>query len=54
MSDMQSFESHFPKATEFDWEMFVIGWYAGAKYSDDNRHGKESEQSTYDPPATQL
>jgi hypothetical protein len=47
MSDMQSFESHFPKATEFDWEMFVIGWYAGAKSGACIRDGVEREQSAY-------
>lgn len=32
MADMQRLESDFPTATDFDWEMFRIGWEAGAKW----------------------
>lgn len=35
ISDMQHSESLFPTATDFDWEMFRIGWNMGAKWGED-------------------
>jgi hypothetical protein len=32
MKDMQCFENRFPMATQFDWELFLIGWEAGARW----------------------
>ena len=45
MTDMQRLESDFPNATNFDWEMFRIGWEAGARWADDNscKSGQEEK-----------
>ncbi|HEY0264047.1 MAG TPA: hypothetical protein VGC07_05955 [Granulicella sp.] len=43
MRDMQNFEKRFPKATEFDWEMFQIGWEAGAKWAASNSDNPKQE-----------
>jgi len=51
IADMQSFESQFPTATNFDWEMFRVGWEAGAKWYDGNRPGINHEEDTCDPPS---
>jgi hypothetical protein len=34
MRDMQRFENDHPTATEFDWEVFRIGWDMGAKWGE--------------------
>lgn len=36
MTDMQHSESDFPTATGFDWEIFRIGWEAGARWGESN------------------
>ena len=46
MKDMQRSESDFPNATGFDWEMFQIGWEAGAKWADSNSCSEEQAGST--------
>ena len=56
MSDMQSFETQHPKATEFDWEVFRIGWEAGARWCDGTQLATQTlcesdrEENTCNPP----
>jgi hypothetical protein len=45
MKDMQRFESQYPTATEFDWEVFRIGWDMGAKWGEGRRSEKEQEKT---------
>jgi hypothetical protein len=50
MTDMQRLENDFPIATGFDWEMFQIGWEAGAKWAESNSCRQEEAGSTCSPP----
>jgi hypothetical protein len=56
MSDMQNFENQFPTATEFDWEVYRLGWEAGAKRYEGTpsaTHGQyvsDHEENTCNPP----
>jgi hypothetical protein len=60
MKDMQRYESRFPMATRFDWEMFVTGWQAGAEWREGNLfatnvdHVSNREQKTSDSPIALL
>lgn len=50
MRDMQRLESDFPNATGFDWEMFQVGWEAGAKWAESNSCKQEQAENTCNPP----
>jgi hypothetical protein len=50
MTDMQRSEGDFPTATGFDWEMFQIGWEAGAKWGESNSCRQEQAGNTCNPP----
>lgn len=50
MRDMQRFEAHFPRATEFDWETFQIGWKAGAEWAGGNAYIQEQPIGTCNSP----
>jgi hypothetical protein len=50
MKDMQHLESQFPTATGFDWEMFRIGWEAGAKWGECNPYKAEQARNTWNSP----
>jgi hypothetical protein len=56
MTDMQRLEKDHLAATNFDWEMFVIGWEAGAKWYEGiasvtpAQSGPIHEQNTYTSP----
>jgi hypothetical protein len=54
MVDMQHLENDHPAATGFDWEMFRIGWEAGAKWGEAHRCERERGENTYHPPIAQL
>jgi hypothetical protein len=54
MTDMQHFESQFPTATSFDWELFVTGWQAGAEWYARNHPDAEHEENTCFPPTGEL
>lgn len=53
MRDMQSSESDFPTATGFDWELFRVGWEAGARWGESNPCKTEQAGSTYNAPDSQ-
>ena len=50
MRDMQRSESDFPTATGFDWEMFQIGWEAGAKWAESNPYRQEQAGKSCNSP----
>lgn len=50
MKDMQRLEGDFPISTNFDWEMFRIGWEAGAKWGENNSCKTEPLENPYNPP----
>lgn len=50
MKDMQRFETQFPMATAFDWEMFRIGWEEGDKWGEDHQRKIKREENTFNPP----
>jgi hypothetical protein len=60
MRDMQRLEKDHPNATNFDWEMFRLGWQAGAKWCEGNlsltntRDESDREENTYTSPVAQL
>jgi hypothetical protein len=53
MKDMQCFENRFPTATQFDRELFLIGWEAGARYSDGSVC-KTQPEKTYTSPNSKI
>jgi hypothetical protein len=50
MADMQHLENDHPASTGFDWEMFRIGWEAGARWGEAHRCETEREENTYYSP----
>lgn len=50
MQDMQNSASRFPTATAFDWEIFRLGWEAGAKWNESNLYKTEQAGNAWNPP----
>jgi hypothetical protein len=50
MKDMQRYESQFPTATDFDWELFQIGWEAGAEWGAGTPCTSEKAGNAFNPP----
>ena len=47
MKDMRSLECDFPNATDFDWELFHLGWEAGARWGQSNPCTADTEDKSH-------